>query len=224
LIIVFGVYLARLVLLSVEVYDKLATLTEAKTLGGVGSILVLLTALPTIGWILGIVGLVMVLVAIKYVSDAVSDPKIFNNMLVSIVLTIGAVIVGGLVVAGTVFRVMGMGTFVGSSFVPSANITTGDWVGLAGAIIGGLAVVWGFLVASAVFLRRSYNNIAAKTNVKMFGTTGLIYLIGAATAIIGIGFVLILVAEILQAVSFFEIQETSTQYTAPTLPVMTPSQ
>ena len=41
----------------------------------------------------------------------------------------------------------------------------------------------------------------------MFETAGLLYLIGAATAIIGIGFVLILVAEILLAVSFFSISE-----------------
>lgn len=185
----------------------MATLSNAKTLGGVGAILVIFTAIPSIGWILGIVGFVMTLVAIKYISQAVGDVKIFNNMIVSVILAIGAVAVGTVTVIGTIFRVLGMGTFVGPDFVLSPNIQVGDWMGLAAGVVAGLAVVWALLIVSAVFLRRSYSSIATRLNIKNFETAGLLYLIGAATAIIGIGFLLILVAEILLVVSFFSIQE-----------------
>ena len=185
----------------------MGTLSQAKTLGGVGAILVLLTAIPSVGWILGIAGFVMILVGVSYISQAVGDRKIYNNMIISVLLAIAAVAVGTVTVIGTVFRVLGMGTFVGPDFVLSPNIAVGDWIGLAGAVIAGLVVVWGLLIASAVFLRNSFNSISHRLNINMFSIAGLLYLIGAATAIIGVGFLLIFVAEILLAVSFFSIGE-----------------
>jgi len=187
----------------------MTSLSDAKTLGGIGAILVLFTAVPNIGWILGIVVLVIILVAINNISQVVNDKKIYNNMLTAVILTIGAIVVGTVTAIGAIYHVIGMGSFVGSKFVLAPNITTGDWIGLAIAIIGGVLAVEGFLVISAVFVRRSYKSVASKLNIKMFETAGLLYLIGAATAIIGIGFVLILIAEILLAVSFFSISEQS---------------
>ncbi|MDG6921741.1 MAG: DUF996 domain-containing protein, partial [Nitrososphaerota archaeon] len=96
----------------------MASLSEAKSLGGVGSILVLLTVAPTVGWILGIVGFVMTLVAVRYISQIVKDVKIFNDMLISVILAIGGIAVGTVTVLGAVFRVLGMGSFVGPEFVP----------------------------------------------------------------------------------------------------------
>ena len=198
----------------------MASLSDAKTLGGVGSILVLLTPLPYAGWVLGIAGFVMTLVAIKYISDIVKDEKIFNNMLISILLAIGGIVVGTFVVLGAFFRVLGMGSFVGSTFVPATSITTGDWIGFAESIIAGLVVVWALLIASSVFLRQSYNRVGAKLNVGTFGTAGLLYLIGAATSIIAVGFLLILVAQIMLAISFFSIKE-SAPLPAPGQPIPT---
>lgn len=169
--------------------------------------MLLFTAIPSVGWILGVAGFVMTLVAINYISQSVGDRRIYSNMMVSVVLAIGAIAVGTVTVIGTVFRVLGMGNFVGPNFVVAPNIGVGDWLALAGAVMVGLVVVWGLLIASAVFLRRSFNAISSKLNIKMFGTAGLLYLIGAATAIIGIGFLLLVVAEILLVVAFFSIHE-----------------
>jgi uncharacterized membrane protein len=200
----------------------MATLSDVKTLGGIGSLLVLLTPIPYAGWALGIAGLVMMLFAVKYISDIVRDQQIFNNMLVSILLIIGGVVVGTLVVLGAVYRVLGMGYFVGSQFTLRSNIPVSNWIGLAGGVVVGLVVIWALLIASAVFLRKSYNTIATKINVHMFETAGLLYLIGAATAIIAVGFLLILVAQILLAVAFFSINDripVSNQ--TPGMPTMT---
>jgi hypothetical protein len=66
----------------------MASLSQAKTLGGVGSILVLLGAVPSVGFILAIVGFIMILVAVKNVSETLSEPKIFNDMIISVLMAI----------------------------------------------------------------------------------------------------------------------------------------
>lgn len=185
------------------------SLSQAKNLGAVGSILVLLTAVPSVGGLFGIVGFILMLVAIKYISEIVADRSIFNNMLAAVGLAIVAIVVGTLVVVGSVMRFVGLNSLtMGPDFNPS-TVPAGDWIGLIGSVILGLAVVWVVMIVSAVFVRKSYGSIASKLNVSMFGTAGLIYLIGAATTIVLVGFVLLLVAQILLVVAFFSIQDRS---------------
>ena len=191
----------------------MASISQAKTLGGLGSILVLLTGLPSVGWILGIVGFILVLVAVKNISDFFHDSSIFNNMLISILLAIGGVIVGTLVVLGSFFSFIGQNNLVGpdyfgKNFNPS-TVPAGDWIALITTALVGLAIIWILFLVSAVFLRRSYSSIAGKVHVNMFATAGLLYLIGAATTIVLIGFVLILVSQVLLAIAFFSINERS---------------
>jgi uncharacterized membrane protein len=174
----------------------------------VGSILVLLTAVPGVGAALGIIGFILILVAIKNISDVVADKSIFNNMILAVVLAIAGIAAGTLVVIGSVLSFIGLNnlTNLGPNFNPS-TVPVGDWVALVGTIIAGLAVVWVMLLASAIFVRRSYGSIASKLNVGKFRTAGLVYLIGAATTIILVGFLLLFVAQILLAVAFFSIDE-----------------
>jgi uncharacterized membrane protein len=190
-----------------ELKSKMTAISEAKALGGTGAILVLLTGVPSVGWLLGIAGFVMILLAVKNISQVVSDKTIYSNMLKAVILGIGAIGVGTVTVVGAIYHVLGMGSFVGSKFMLPSSLPVGDWIGLAIAVAGGLLAVWALLVASAVFVRKSYKSMATTLGVKTFETAGFLYLIGAATAIIGVGLLIILVAEILLAVSFFSIQE-----------------
>jgi uncharacterized membrane protein len=197
----------------------MASLSDAKTLGGIGSVLILLVAVPYAGWALAIVGLVLTLIAVKYVSDIVKDTSIFNNMLVSILLTICGVFVGTVVILGSVLRFVGLnGITFGPNFNPS-TVPTGDWIGLAASVMGGLVALWALVLVAAVFLRRSYDTIRAKLNVGLFGTAGLLYLIGAATTIVGIGFVVLFVAQILLVAAFFSINENIQATQKQTVPV-----
>ncbi|HUH99625.1 MAG TPA: DUF996 domain-containing protein [Nitrososphaerales archaeon] len=185
----------------------MAGLAQAKTIGAVGSILVLLTAVPTAGSLLGIVGFVMMLWAIRDISETVADRSIFSNMLVAVGLAIAAIVVGALVVVGSVLRFVGLKALnFGPNFNPS-TVPTGDWVGLVGSILAGLAVVWVIMLVSAVYVRRTYRSMASKLGVANFETAGTLYLIGAATTIILVGFVLLLVAQVMVIVAFFSIQE-----------------
>ena len=109
----------------------MTTLSTTKAIGGIGAIMVLLVPVPTIGWILGIAGLIMVLIAIKGISDLLQDKSIFNNMLYSVICEIVAIVVLGVSVIFAIYRLLGLGTFTGSGYIPGPNVTAGDWIAFA---------------------------------------------------------------------------------------------
>ncbi len=190
----------------------MATLGQAKTYGGVGSILALLFPVPGIGWLLAIAGFILTLVAVKYISDIVRDSSIMTDILISIVITIVGIIVGFFVLFASLLRFMGLNNLNFADFGPNFNpaaIPTGDWIGLITWAFTGIAIVWILLTVSGVFLRRGYSKIGHALNVGMFGTAGLLFLIGALTTILVVGFLLIPIAQILLAVAFFSINENA---------------
>jgi uncharacterized membrane protein len=145
----------------------------------------------------------MILIAVKYIADVLGDQKIFNNMIISVVLAIVGIVIGVVVVLSAVYSLIGLGSY---SYTPGMTLPTG-FTAVIGSIIAGLIVIWIFYLIASIFLKRSYDSIATRLNVGMFHTTGLLYLIGAATAIIFIGFIIEFIAEILQIVSFFSLPE-----------------
>jgi uncharacterized membrane protein len=198
--------------------QKLPTLSQAKTLGGVGSILALLTIVPTVGWVLACVGLILTLIAVKYISEIVGDRKIFNNMLIGVILAIVGVAVAAIVIVGVLFSFFGLGLLSGGvgtygSHPYGTTVLPSDFLGVIAAVAIALAIVWIAYVISAVFIRRSYSSIAKHVNVNLFGTAALLYLIGAALIIILVGFILIFVAQILLIVAFFSLPDQLPQQT-----------
>ena len=163
----------------------MGSLSSAKTLGGVGGILVFLPFVSLVGWIL-------ILLATKEISETVQDKSIFDDaLLAAITAIIGAVVFVAFIVTGSI---TGLFTF-GLGF-PRFLL----FFGILGAF-------WVFAVISAIFLKRSYEKISQRLNVSAFATTGLLYLIGAALTIVFVGFLILLVALIFQVVAYFSIQD-----------------
>ncbi len=158
-------------------------LSDAKTLGGIGSILQIFP-------FLSIVGYIMTLIAVKYISDEVQDSSIFTNMLYAVITGIIGVVVGAFVF------------FFGAL----SSIYTGG-VSAIGGGIAFLAIVWIALIISALFVRRAFDSIANKLGVGTFRTAGMLYFVGALLTIVLIGFLLLFVAFILQVVAFFAIAD-----------------
>lgn len=204
----------------------MASLQQAKTLGGVGSILGILAVVPFAGPVLAIVGFILVLIAVKYISTVVGNKSIFNSMMISVILAIVGVIVGFATVVSAIASFVGMG-FIGGGFSGSFNPSTipkADFFTLGATIVVGLVVVWIFFLVSAVFIRRSYNAIAETLGVGMFHTAALLYLIGAALIIaLGLGFIILFVAAILTIVAFFSIPDQLPQPMQPSQTPMTPT-
>ncbi len=166
----------------------MASLSNAKSLGGVGGILVLIPGISIVGWIL-------ILVAIKEISDVTQDRSIFDDALIA-----GITAVVG---AATLIFIFAFGAFGG--LVTLGAIGFGP-LGFLGAIslLGLFSVV---LIVSSIFLKRSYDKVAQRLNVGAFATAGLLYLIGALTVIVVVGFLILFIALIFQVVAFFSIQD-----------------
>jgi len=161
----------------------MSKLGDAKTLGGIGAILLLIPGISIVGYIL-------ILIATKYVSDELGDKSIFDNMLY-------AVIAGIVGVAAAAFIIFTGAAFSAISFAASA----------IGGVIVGLAIAWVFLIVSSIFIRRSYNAMAIRLNIGYFRTAGLLYFIGAILTIILVGFIILFVAAIIQIIAFFGIPD-----------------
>ncbi|RLG06526.1 MAG: hypothetical protein DRN59_02865 [Thaumarchaeota archaeon] len=174
----------------------MATLEQARTFGGIGSILMILTIVPFAGPILGIIGFVLVLIAVKYISEIVGDPSIFKNYLIAVILSIAGVVVISL--AGFAAYLALIPPMAGG---PERLLNI-----FSLSVIGVLVAVWILLIIAAIFIRRSFNSIASALNVKMFSTAALLYLIGAILTIaFGIGGIISFIAIILQIIAFFQI-------------------
>jgi uncharacterized membrane protein len=185
-------------------------LNNAKIMGGIGAILILLGMVPTIGFIIGIIGFILIIIAVKYISNETKETSIFNNFLYSFIIMIIAIVVFVAILVITFLEAGGM-----SYITELQNLAYSDpmevWNIIQPLIIGflvALVILWILMIVSMIFLRKSYNKIGELTNVKWFNTTGLLFLIGAATIIIGIGFIIILIGLILQIIAFFSLPDT----------------
>lgn len=184
-------------------------LSEAKILGGIGALLSLFTFAPYAGPLIGLVGLILVFVAVKYIADETKEHSIFRNYLMNFILNIIAI---GAVIAIMVAAFGLSGGFSWITTLQQQNITDFNtfWTAFGALVVGcvlALLIAWVLLILGALYLRKSYNSIAEHTKVDLFKTTGLVYLIGAATLIIVIGAFILIIAKILEIISFFSLPE-----------------
>lgn len=161
----------------------MGSLAQAKTLGVIGSLLVLLSSLPFIisellsifrysTIIIWLMGYFLILMAVKNISVALADKSIFNNMLIFFSLTvIGAV-------AGSAFTVTGFD------------------------IVSPI-----FYIVSVLFLKRSYDAIASKLSINMFSIVALLKYIVAV--LFGIFFFLLLFSFLYSYFTKSTLTETS---------------
>lgn len=176
------------------------TLESGKTLGGIGALLMVIgTFVP----FLGLVGLILLFIALKRMGDYYKESGIFQNALYGLIFGIIGVISLAVVV---------LALFFGLAVIPAAPDPE-SWGALAflGGIIVALVVAFIFYILTAIFFRRSFNMLSEKTGEKMFGTAGLLLLIGAILTIIVVGLVLIFIAWILVTVAFFSIKTSTAQ-------------
>jgi uncharacterized membrane protein/ribosomal protein L40E len=180
----------------------MGSLSSAKSLGGVGGILVFIPGVSLVGWIL-------ILLATKEISESVQDKTIFDDaLLAGVMAVIGAVVFVPFLILGGFFRLFAFGAV---GFIPFLVI---------------LGAFWVFTLISAIFLKRSYEKIAQRLNVSAFATAGLLYLIGAALTVVLVGFLILLIALIFQVVAYFSIQDRppAPGWGQPTPQTFTPSQ
>jgi len=211
-------------------------LSQAKILGGIGSILVLLSPLilltifiPPLTFfadailgisiasgIAGLTGWILILVAIKKISDAVNDREIFKNVLmaamipwvaigIDLAVGLGLVMYTGPTIAKVDGNYLAEGGYSGTNVALPPPPTFLDLPVITLMMLLGM---WAALIASAWFLKKGYERIAVRTGTKTFRTVGRLYFYGALLIIVLIGAILAFMAAILQIKAFFSLPES----------------
>ncbi|MCW4002799.1 MAG: DUF996 domain-containing protein [Candidatus Bathyarchaeota archaeon] len=197
------------------------TFEYSKTLAMEGSILLLLGLIPYVGWALGIVGVILLLRAMREFSNFYQDNSIYQNSLTGVKYYIIALI--ALAVSAASFVV----GFVFTDF--TTVLTVGNALGIALGVIF-IIVAFVFYVLAATNLRKTFSTLAQKTGEHSFETAGALLWVGSILTIIVVGLLLILIAWIFAIVGFFAMK--SPYYTPqpyannspPTQPPVAPTQ
>jgi len=185
-------------------------LSNIKTLGGIGSLLLLIGLLvPFAGFIILLIGLILTFIAVKTFSEKTKQEDIFKNYLRHFILIIIGII-SAIIILSIGFTAVGGIAWVTS--IQNVEITDmqtflqyyGDIVGYA---LCALVIAWICIVISAIYLQRSYNDIAEQTNVALFRTTAKFYLYGSLCMIILIGFIIIIIGKIIEIIAYFSLPD-----------------
>ena len=183
------------------------TFEYSKTLAMEGSILLLLSVVPYVGWVLGIIGVILLLRGMKEFANYYQDNQIYENALTGVKYYIVAIV--ALAIAGAGF-IVGLVVNNFASLGTTAAFGVGNAVGLAvGAAF--LVVAFVFYVLAAMHLKRTFSTLAQKTGEHSFETASTLLWIGAILTIIGVGVLLIFVAWIFAVVGFSTVRNPQMQ-------------
>ena len=174
----------------------MSSLESSKTLALVGSILLILNFIPYGGAALGIIGIILLLVAIKGFADYYKDNDIYQNAFTGVIYYIIAAIAGAVALGSLAF---GFATI----FLALAGIAI---------FIVALIIAFIFYLLAAMRLRQTFFSLEQKTGEHNFGTAGRLLWIGAILTILVVGLVIIFVAWIFAALGFFNMKVPAQQY------------
>lgn len=166
------------------------SLESNKTLGGIGAILL---AIP----FTNIVGIILVLLAMKGMADYYNDDDIFKNTLYGFIFGVVSVIA----LIGVILM-LAFGSLAVTPYEPYVVPFAGF-----GIVILVFVVLYVFSLIAAIFYQKALNILKEKSGEPMFQTAGLVLLIGAIIPVIGE--ILKLIAWILAAVGFFSVRSPS---------------
>jgi uncharacterized membrane protein len=195
------------------------SLETNKTLGGVGAILMVVGLLGFFGaayaLILCLVGIILVLIALKGLADHYQESSIFNNALYGfITIILGGVACIAVIVVMVMTMVLPGIDLSDPSAIQRYFMDINNLWAFVGSLIAAFVLLFVFVVVSAVLFRKSLDSLSAKSGEKLFRTAGLLWLIGAILFIVFfVGVILIWISWILMAVAFFSMK-TAGQPTA----------
>ena len=198
------------------------TFESSKNLSAVGALLMVIglagSIVPYAG-ILSLIGVILLLIGVKGLANFYNEQGIFNNALYSIIAGIVGVVVTVAAVALSAvaaFADLGVnlaniedwatiGTDLGAIFTDFSDF--GPIWTLISALVVGLIILFVTLIISMYFGRKAMDQLSAKSGVGLFGTAGLLMLIGAVLSIVGVGLIIIWIGLILATVAFFKLKE-----------------
>jgi uncharacterized membrane protein len=196
------------------------TFESSKNFSAVGALLIVIGAVAgfaiSFSGILSLIGIILVLIGLKGLANFYKEQGIFNNALYSIITAIVGCVVGvGVIAVSAVAALADLGVNL-ANIEDWANIGTdvatvfADFdlsaiATLLGALLIGLIILWVAFIISMYFLRKSMDQLSTKSGVGLFGTAGILVLIGAVIPVIGL--LLIWIGFILATAAFFQMRK-----------------
>ena len=201
-------------------------LETSRILGGIGALLMFIGVIPYISYfgIVELIGAILVLTALYSLGRYYQEGGIFNNALYGIVTGIVGVVIA--VAVGISVVLVNIQDFLMKLFpswngdwstIPSlsgmtpntSNIGIGDIIPfIVGAILI-FVIFWVFAIIATFLIRRSLTQLSVKSSVGLFGTAGILLLIGAFLVIVfGLGLILMWIAALILAIAFFRLKPT----------------
>ena len=196
------------------------TFESSKNLSAVGALLLVIGAVLGFVWsfsgILSLIGIILLLIGLKGLANFYKEEGIFNNALYSIIIAIVGFVVGVGVIAVSAVSALAdigidwanvedwnnIGTDVATVF---ADFDFSAIATLLGALVIGLIIFYVVVIISMIFFRKSMNQLSSKSGIGLFGTAGLLMLIGAVIPVIGL--LIIWIGAILVTVAFFQMKQ-----------------
>jgi len=168
-------------------------ISTQKMLGGIGSILILLSWVPGIGIISSIVGFVLWLVSMYQLSNILGKPSVFQKVLIGFILNVAGILIA-----------FAFGLTAGIASFASMGNETGAILGLGLGVVIAAIVAYVIIVVSFYFYKQAYEILSLEIPQNLFKIAGLLMFIGAIAIILfGLGGLLIFVGYIVLAVAFF---------------------
>jgi uncharacterized membrane protein len=187
----------------------MSSLESDKNLAGIGSILLIFP-------FVSIIGIILVFIGMKGMSEYYKEPGIYQNALSGLIFGI----IGSVAFAAGIVLAFAVGVF---TFGFGALII----------VFGALVVVFVFYLLMAMHFRQAFSLLAQRTGGQSFNTAGNLLWWGAILTIIFVGLILIFIAWIFATIGFFSMRLQPQQpyasqpsgYTPPsTPPVAQPTQ
>lgn len=178
----------------------------SKNLAMEGSILLILGVVPYVGWVLGIIGIILLMRGIKELANYYQDNAIYQNALTGVKYYIIALIAAAVAVTSIVIGVGSATDFKFKNFV----LTPGFAVSLM-AFFAGLIIAFIFFILASTNLRKTFETLAQKSGEHSFATAGMLLWWGSILTIIGVGFIVIFIAWIFAVVGFFTMKAPQQQ-------------
>jgi len=197
-------------------------LRNARTIGGISTILLCLSFIPAIGILFAIPGVILMLVSLNEIAKKLNESKIFNNYLISVALNVVAALVG---ITGFVYTAfLFINTIIRLPLEELSNISPevlfnrifsrgelfsfmesfGKWLWIVLLV---LVIIYILMVVSGYFIKASLNEVGEKLNDSNFKTAGLLIFLGNLLSILfGLGFIIVFVGDIFLAIAFFSMK------------------
>jgi len=149
---------------------------------------------------LGIIGIILLFVGMKGLSDNYNDPSIYQQAIKGLIFGI----IGGIAASTlSVFSFMSWFTIA-----PATGLLAAVGTIIITVVI--LIVAFVFYLLMAMNFRRAFNTLAARSGEHGFQTAGTLLFWGAVLTLIGVGLLLIWIAWLVAALAFFALKPTQT--------------